>query len=549
MEKDRLQRVWQVYRREGLAGVLARVRKRLQGQSPQVDVGKLYEELQRDQAPAYMEWLAAARPTDSELEQQRKTEFGQAPLFSVVVPTYNVKPAYLKELADSLLAQTYARWEVWLADGGSTSEEARAALEALQQRDSRFHVLWLTDNQGISGNTNQAIKAAKGDYIAFSDHDDFWEPDALYWAAKAIEEGGADLIYTDEDKVDEHSQLFYEPHLKPDYSHETLCSANYINHLTIVSRQVLDKAGLLNPEFDGSQDHELVLRVVDATVPERIVHVPRVLYHWRQFSQSMSKQKLEVCQAAGRRAVSEHLERLGQHATILQAHGYRIRTAETEDLVSVIFTSGADLEYISSAWQEKLSYKFLEFVPLVGEGGLYARLNRAAAAAQGKYLLFAAGGSEPLTPELIQELLVFASQEEIGVAGGKVFLPDGQHIYATDYVLGREPKLHFFGHSRDVIGKGGLERIARNVSAVPVALLMVRRDLFLQAGGFNENFREKLGEIDFCLRLMAEKKRHVFTPFAELRLGEEPSGLGADMKYLQELYPGIHEKYYGEEIT
>lgn len=547
MERDRLQRIWQVYRREGLAGVLDRVRKRLQGQAAQVDVGKSYEELQRAQAPAYMEWLAAARPTEAELEQQRRTEFKKAPLFSVVVPTYNVKPVYLKELADSLLAQTYARWEVWLADGGSTSEEARIALEELHKWDSRFNVLWLTDNQGISGNTNQAIKAAGGDYIVFSDHDDFWEPDALYWAARAIEEGEADLIYTDEDKVDEHSKLFYEPHLKPDYSHETLCSANYINHLTIVSRRVLDKAGLLNPEFDGSQDHELVLRVVDATVPERIVHVPRVLYHWRQFSQSMSKQKLEVCQAAGRRAVREHLERLGQPATILQAHGYRIQAADGKELVSVI-ASGAGGDALSPVWQERLSYTSLEFVPPVGAGGLYARLNQTASAARGKYLLFAAEGSEPLTPDLIQELLVFAEQEDIGAVGGKVFLPDGQHIYATDYVLGQEPKLHFHGHSRDVIGKGGLERIARNVSAIPVELLMVRRELFLQTGGFNEAFQEAWGEVDFCLRLMERKKRNVFTPFAELRLREEPSGLDEDRELLQGLYPEMYERYYGEEI-
>ncbi len=549
-EKERLRRAWRIYKDEGLAGVLKRVRKRMQGNEPKTaDVGQVYEKLQRDKAPAYMKWLADERPTAKELDLQRAAVFKRNPFFSIVVPTYNVKPVYLNELVGSLLSQTYAHWELLLADGGSTSEEAKAALSVLPSRDSRIHVMWLPQNQGISGNTNQAIKAAQGDYLAFSDHDDFWEPDALYWAAKAIDEQEADLIYTDEDKVDEHSQVFYEPHLKPDYSPETLCAANYINHLTIVSRHVLDKAGLLDPAFDGSQDHELVLRVVDATVPEKIVHVPRVLYHWRQFSQSMSKQRLEVCQAAGRRAVSEHLVRIGQPATILQAHGYRLEAAKDEDLVSVIYASGGDMKDFSHIWGEKLSYSSLEYVQATRSGGLYRSLNEAASKAGGKYLLFVAGSSEPMSAELIQELLVYAKKTDIGAVGGKVFLPDGQRIYATDYILGKEPKLHFYGHHRDVIGKGGLERIARNVSALPLALLMVRRELFFEAGGFKKDFQESFGEVDFCLRLLAGNKRNVFTPFAELRLEKEPAVLAEDRRLLQELYPQMHERYYGEEIV
>ncbi|MBQ7497082.1 MAG: glycosyltransferase [Selenomonas sp.] len=548
-EKERLRRVWRIYKDEGLAGVLKRVRKHMRGDVPSADVGQVYEELQRDKAPAYMKWLAAERPTTKELDLQRTAEFQRNPFFSIVVPTYKVKPVYLEELVESLLSQTYAHWELLLADGGSSSEEAKAALSALPSRDSRIHVMWLPQNQGISGNTNQAIQAAQGDYIAFSDHDDFWEPDALYWAARAIDEQGADLIYTDEDKVDEQSQVFYEPHLKPDYSPETLCSANYINHLTIVSRHVLDKAGLLNPEFDGSQDHELVLRVVDATVPEKIVHVPRVLYHWRQFSQSMSKQRLEVCQAAGRRAVSEHLVRIGQPATILQAHGYRMEATKDDELVSVIFASELDMGNFSHVWRERLSYPSLEFVQVTGDDGLYGVFNEAASRAGGKYLLFVAGGSEPMSSDLIQEMMVYARKTDIGAVGGKIFLPDGQHIYATDYILGDEPKLHFYGHHRDVIGKGGLERMARNVSALPLALLMVRRELFFEVGGFKEDFQESFGEIDFCLRLLARNKRNVFTPFAELRLEKEPAVLEEDKRLLQRLYPQMHERYYGEEIV
>lgn len=441
------------------------------------------------------------------LRQQARDVFPSMPRISIVVPVYNTEPRYLRALVDSILAQSYRQWELVLADGCSTRRETADLLDALPGEDARIHVRHLSENLGISSNTNVGILFAAGEYIAFSDHDDIWEPDALYEIVRAINEtpAPADVIYTDEDKVDETGALFYEPHRKPDYAPEELAACNYMCHLSVVSRDVLGRIGLLRTSFDGSQDHELLLRACEAA--RAVCHVPRVLYHWRQFGSSMSKQHLELCQAAGRAAVAEHLARIGLPGTVTQDHAYRL-----------VLDTPADAS--------------IDEIPVdLSHPYLYAELDAAARASEADYLLFCdtrladvPRTEDPAgTDNWRRELLMYAQQQEIGCVTGKLLLPAGDAIAFTDWLLAPDgPRPQFRAHRLDVISPGARDRITRNIAAAPLACFLVRRDAYLAAGGFDTHYGRAFGDIDLCCRMRAMGLRHVYTPFAVQRFTETP---------------------------
>ncbi|WP_294153897.1 glycosyltransferase [uncultured Selenomonas sp.] len=496
-----LKKSWQTVHQDGMRAFLRKAYHHLHRKGDAApDVAATYEALRRAEAPAYRRWLDAQRPSAEALRGQAAAVFPEMPLISIVVPVYNTEPRYLQALADSIFAQSYGRWELLLVDGCSTRPETLALLDKLAAADSRIHMLHLPENLGISGNTNRGIERAAGSYIAFSDHDDTWEPDALYEVVRAIHDAPApaDVIYTDEDKIDESGTLYYEPHRKPDYSPEKLQSCNYMNHLTVLSRAVLDRVGFLRSGFDGSQDHELVLRACDAA--RAVCHVPRVLYHWRQFSASMSKQHLEACQAAGRRAVAEHLARIGLPGMVTQDHGYRI------------------------AFETPADARMDEITVDLAHPHLYAALHAAAQASSADYLLFRDARLVPAGDGAWQkELLMYAQQDAVGCVTGKLLLPAGDAICMTNWLLAPDgPRPEFHGHSLGVIGPGGRERIVRNIAAAPLPFLFVRRAAFLAVGGFDASYDRAFGDIDLCTRMRARGLRHVYTPYAVLRFASAP---------------------------
>lgn len=236
------------------------------------------------------------------------------PLISIVVPAYNTKQRYMDELVYSVLAQTYVNWELVLVNA-STDPERGTALREIGQKDRRIKIID-TENKGISGNTNIGIEHASGEFVAFSDHDDVLDPGALQEVATAISEEKADVVYTDEDKITDDSEVYYDPHFKPGWSPDLFTHVNYINHLTAVRRELLVKVGLLNPDRDGAQDYDLLLRVFD-TQP-KIVHVPKVLYHWRAADGSTARDfslKTNVTEAASS-ALTEHFKRLSVKVSV-----------------------------------------------------------------------------------------------------------------------------------------------------------------------------------------------------------------------------------------
>ncbi len=265
---------------------------------------------------AYRDWQQRHEPGPAELDAQRRHVCAETPRISIVVPVYDTPQGFLEEMIESVLAQTYSNWELLLADGASRASWVRPTLERYAARDSRIKARFLNENGGISRNTNAALPDATGDFIGFLDHDDALAPFALFELAAAINrEPDADLIYSDEDLLDPHGQRWH-PRFKPDWSPETLLGSNYVLHFLVIRSKLLNELGGLRPEFDGSQDHDLALRAGERTC--RVVHIPKVLYHWRQHSNStaLNPASKSYAVAAGHRAVREALARRGVEAEI-----------------------------------------------------------------------------------------------------------------------------------------------------------------------------------------------------------------------------------------
>ena len=431
------------------------------------------------------------RPDSAELERQRNQQ-PEAGLISVVIPVYNTKRSFLKELAESLREQTYANWEAILYDGGSTLKETGEILQALSNGEPRFRVFQGEENRGIAGNTNAAIEKARGEYIALCDHDDLLTPDALWRMAEAIEREHPDLLYSDEDMVTENGRRHMDPHRKPDFQPETLAGDNYMSHLGVIRAETLRKAGGLREGYDGSQDHELYLRLCQQT--DRIVHVPYILYSWRKVGSSLSRQHLNQCLWAGCRA-NEDLSPIPVTAIPVDRK-IRLwydfpRDAKTE---VILFSSTeeacrealAELE-VQAPWPNltaTLAVTDLE--------GLRDTLNQAAAESQADFLVFLDAAAMVETRHFFRELMMYAQKE--GVAG------------VTPVLVDRKNHLTFGGWVKDQNDQVGLRNGAggprdrmnkvHNVDGVSPACMMVRRDQFVPFG-------EK-----------ASGKRFVYTPHA-----------------------------------
>ena len=427
-------------------------------------------------------------PDAAELARQRQHQ-PQGGLISVAVPVYNTRPAFLRELAASLSAQTYDDWEAVLYDGGSTDAESIAAMDEIA--DARIRVIHGAANEGISGNTNQAIARCRGAYIAFCDHDDVLAPEALWQAARAIEQRQPDMIYSDEDRLTEDGCIHTDPHRKPDFCPDQLRSENYICHLMVVRREVLMQLGGFRADFDGSQDHDLVLRISEIT--ENIHHIPRVLYHWRRFGGSMSQQHLDKCQAAAARAVTEHMGRIGYPGLCAAENG----------VLRLLY----DLP----------ERKSVEMIRVSGEGR-YAKMNAAAMRSEADFLLFADESVNGFSDGFERELLMYAQRRDVAAVTPMLTDRRGRVLHAG-YALTPGGAIN-----RGAAGRPGLNRISHNVAAVSPACFMIRRETFVP---FDEHEQDAAGMIRWCLRLGERGLRCVYTPHARA-VCASASVLGAD---------------------
>ena len=424
----------------------------------------------------YGEWYELTKPTEEELKAQRETHFEKEPLFSVVIPVYKTPERYLKEMLDSILDQTYGNWEVCIADGSPRGQDVEKVLKKYAQKDSRIRYEILGGNRGISGNTNAALAMAKGEYVILADHDDTIPPQAFYEVAKAINKHpDCDVLYSDEDKLDMDGKALFDPHFKPDFNPDLLTSVNYICHLFVVKKELLDQVGGFRQEFDGAQDYDFIFRCTEQA--KEIVHIPQVLYHWRchQDSTASNPESKMYAFEAGSRAIMAHYERMGIPAERVEKgvdYGIYHTTFKIkgEPLISIIIPNkdhSKDLDVCVRSILEKSTYRNLEFIIVENnstepetfayykkmeekhpsfhvvtwkEGFNYSAINNFGASfAKGEYLLLLNNDTELLEPDSIREMLGFCQREEVGIAGARL-------LYADDTIQ----------HAGVVIGFGGI---------------------------------------------------------------------------------------------
>lgn len=455
-------------------------------------------------------------PGKEELEWQR-THCPDAGLISIVVPLYNTRPVWLCELLDSIRAQSYGNWEAILYDGCSTDASTLSALDQATRNEPRFRVFHGKENLGISGNTNAAVQLAKGEFIALCDHDDLLRPDALWRMAEVIVHDQPDWLYSDEDMVSQNGKRHMDPHYKPDFCPEYLSGDNYISHLCLLRKNLLERAGGLRTEFDGSQDHDLYLRC--AALSTKVAHVPYTLYSWRKARNSVSRQHLDRCLDAAARAAEAEAESTGRKAVAIPV-GRRVRLwydFPRNAAVEVILFGGDETgcrECFEDLRANAPWPNLTATLTVTDLENLYSALNEAAAASTADYLLFLDAASAVQTRHFFRELLMYASRD--GVAGVTPVLVDRKNrITHGGFALGVDGIAQGINTGLHATAGGwhDLMNKVHNISAVSVCCMMVRRDQFLP---FDERYRSGLGSAEQGLRATEKGMRFVFTPHASL---------------------------------
>ena len=508
----------------------------------------------------YMGWFEAHRATEQTLAQQRMTVMPLEPKISILVPVWNTPEEYLRAMIDSVRAQSYANWELCIADssvGGETAgpngrnNVVENILRSYMQEDPRIKVTFMEKNLGISGNTNEAAGLAGGELIALLDHDDILAPDALFEVVQALNlEPEADVIYTDEDKIDMEGQIHFDPNLKPDFSPYLLRSHNYITHFLVIRKDLFDRIGGFRSEYDGAQDYDLVLRATEKA--EKVVHVPRVLYYWRNHPDSTAQNPKSKMYAyeAGRKAIAGQLKRQGREGQveITELWGLNhVRYGTPGDpLVSVIIPNmdhADDLERCVTSIMEKSTYRNLEILIIENNSKEkktlecyrrlkdrypavrvlrwdkpfnYSAINSCGVkAAKGDYLLLLNNDTELIEPDSIGEMLGICMQPDAGCVGAKLLYADDT-VQHAGIILGPGGFAGhvFHGLKKDDVGFKMRARITGNWSAVTAACLMIRKDVYYEAGGFDENLAVALNDVDLCLKVGEKGYQNVMTPFA-----------------------------------
>ena len=499
----------------------------------------------------YEAWLARHKVAKRTLRRQKHAAFAQKPLISIVIPLYCTPLPYLKELLESVRRQSYENWQLCLADG-SPDDKAKEFIEKHYGREKRIVYRKLEENGGISVNTNEAVALAAGEYLMLCDHDDTLEPDALYEIVKAINDTGADVLYTDEDKVSMDGRHYFDPNFKPDFNLFRLRENNYICHIFVVKKSLTDETGLLRSEFDGAQDFDFILRCCEKA--QKITHIPKVLYHWRCHMDSTAADPSSKAYAyeAGRKAVREHYQRLGIDAKVEMTERpgwYRSHVkVQGNPLISVIIPNKDhtdDLELCLFSMTRKSTYRNYEILIVENNSEkeetfeYYRKLpdrypkarvltwekefnysainNFAAKEAKGEYLLFLNNDVEILTPDWMEEMLQNCQQENVAAVGAKLYYPDDT-IQHAGVVLGLGG---IAGHimcraSKEDPGYFGRMISVQEISAVTAACMMVKKSDFDAVGGLDETFQVAFNDIDLCMKFRAAGKKIIFTPYAEL---------------------------------
>ena len=515
----------------------------------------------------------ASFPTEEVRKQQEETVFEKNVKISILVPLYNTPENFLREMIGSVTWQTYSNWELCLADGSDDAhKEVGAICQELAKKDKRIKYKKLEKNEGISGNTNECLKLATGEYIGLFDHDDILHPCVLFEYVKAINEQGADYLYCDETTFKDGSiDKMITLHFKPDYAIDNLRANNYICHFSCFKKELLDGMELFRKQFDGSQDHDMILRLTDKA--KKVVHVPKLLYYWRSHAGSVASDISAKSYAieAARGAVADHLRTHGyEHFKITSTRAFETIFKISYEItgnpkVSIVIANKdhvEDLRRCISSIREKSTYDNYEIVVVennsttdeiiayykeltndkynagskhgdvaLSDDGIvkivkyegsfnYSAINNLGVEhTDGEYVLLLNNDTQVITVNWIEELLMYAQRKDVGAVGGKLFYAN-KTIQHAGVVIGlgahRTAGHTHYGQSRENLGYMGRLCYAQNATAVTGACLMVKRALYEKVGGLDTGFAVSLNDVDFCLKLRKEGYLNVFTPFAEL---------------------------------
>ena len=486
----------------------------------------------------YDTWLRIMRVSRQELFEQRKTKFSYAPKFSVVVPLYHTPAKFLKDLVRSMMYQSYANWELCLVNASPEDVHLTSLLENWAMRDKRIRVIRLEKNLGIAQNTNAGIAASTGEFIAFLDHDDFLEPDALFCYADALNKDKTiDVFYSDEDKTDEYAAHYFYPHFKSDFNIDLLHANNYMCHFLAVRKSLVDTVGGLNEKFDGAQDYDFVLRLTENT--KKIYHCPRILYHWRCSNQSTAANQGNKMYAihAGKAALNAHYKRIGWNARAQEGAvdgWYQTKfTLKEEPLVSILIPNKDhtdDLDVCLNSFFERADYQNYEFIIIENNSVLpetfayyekiekehdnvkvvyweagfnYSAINNFGFKFEkGDYIMLLNNDVELITPDIFQSMLGFCMRPEVGIVGAKLLYNDHTVQHAGVLVGAGGLADHVFkGIHEDDPGYMGRAISSQDVSAVTAACLLVKRSVYEEVGGLEDEFQVAFNDVDFCLKV------------------------------------------------
>ena len=508
-------------------------------------------------------------PGNEEILAEKNYKFVEEHIFSILVPLYNTPEKFLREMIESVINQTYSGWELCLADGSDSEHSyVKAVVDEYIESDSkvfpdrqRIKYKKLDKNEGISGNTNECFTIASGDYIGLFDHDDLLHPSVLYQYMLEISRSNADYLYCDEATFKGESiDNMVTMHFKPDFSIDNLRANNYICHFSVFTRELFETVGGFRSEFDGSQDHDMILRLTDKA--RHIVHVPHILYYWRAHENSTAADigsKTYAIEAA-KGAVAAHLTSHGFKDFEIESTRafptiFRIRYAiPKHDLISIIIPNRDHAEDLKNCTESILSltsydnyeiiivengsreaetekyYNELKKCPCVrifdytketqDEAFNFSRLiNFGAAKAEGRYLLLLNNDTAVITRDWLENMLMYAEREDVGAVGAKLYYADFS-IQHAGIVIGLGAH-RTAGHSHYKLGRENLGYMGRlcyaqNMSAVTGACMMTKKKDFDSVGGFDEAFAIALNDVDYCLKLRAKGLLNIFTPFAEL---------------------------------
>ncbi len=543
-------------------------------------------------------------PDEEKRARESAEKFDKMPLISILVPLYNTPENFLRDMIESVLDQTYTNWQLCLADGSDSEHSYVEQIVREYEKDDRNKrgisagsgILYhrLEKNTGISGNTNECLKLAVGEYIGLLDHDDILHPEVLYHYVKVINEQNADYIYCDEATFSGKSiDHMITMHFKPDYAPDNLRANNYICHFSVFKRSLLDGTELFRTKFDGSQDHDMILRLTDNA--EKIVHVPMLLYYWRSHAGSVASDISAKSYAidAARGAVADHLRRHGyEHFKISSTRAfetifkiaYEVKGTPKISIIIPTCEHLEDLKRCITSIYEKSTYDNYEIIVVengstskeinayydeIRNGAMgsvvkiidfYADKNNLTADGKkppfnyskvvnygvkhsdGDYVLLLNNDTQVITVNWMEELLMYAQRKDVGAVGGKLYFPNRKIQHAGIVLrLGAHRTAGHSHYGQEGMNLGYMGRLcyAQNVSAVTGACLMTSREKYDEVGGFDEGFEVSLNDVDFCLKLRQKGYLNIFTPFAEMYHYESASR-GLDLE-------GENAKRYDKE--